>query len=131
MPLYSLNAEDIRKLMESMEAYGNTAGKAIDEVLHKEGAELIKKDILPLIHPSGRSWRGKKKSATVSDPFRQKDEPLAVTIRSKKAYQYLYFPDDGSNTKRHAGEQFFMIRGTEKAAPEIVELCLNKLVEEI
>lgn len=131
MPVFSLNAEQLQQLTNSMEAYEGKAGEVINEVLHKQGAELIMENILPLIHSSGRTWKGKKKSATVADPFKSDDEPLAVVVKSKAAYGYLYFPDDGTNTKCHAGEQYFMQRGAEAAAPDILELCVIKLTESI
>ena len=57
------------------------------------------------------------------------NETLAVTIRSRPAYNYLYFPDDGSNTLRHAGGQHFFQSGAEESADQIIDLCVSKLIE--
>ena len=55
---------------------------------------------------------------------------LSVTIKTVNAYNYLYFPDDGSNTKKHAGNQQFMASGAENASDRIMELCIGHLTEE-
>jgi len=84
-----------------------------------------------LIPSSGRQWRGKRAPAASADSLQQLNtEMLAVTIKSKTAYNYLYFPDDGTNTIRHAGNQQFFQRGAEEAADTVVELCLGKLTED-
>ena len=48
----------------------------------------------------------------------------SVIFKSSPAWNYLYFPDDGSNTVRHRGNQQFMLRGAQDAAPKIAdEIC--------
>jgi hypothetical protein len=129
MAKFRLECDEILKLVRSIEEYGDIARENINEVLHGEGAELIIENIIPLIPSSGRNWNGKKLPASQADSLRHTDENLSVTVISQKAYQYLYFPDDGSTTKRHFGDQQFFYRGAEKSADKIMELCLNKIVE--
>ena len=126
---FTLDAKDFETLQENMQAFGAGSGKVIDQVLHNEGAEEIKRNILPLIHSSGRTWRGKKAPAASAKPFTQKNGSLSVTILSRGYYHYLYFPDDGSNTVRHAGNQQFMQRGAENSADTIIDRCIGKLIE--
>ena len=57
-------------------------------------------------------------------------EELAVTIKTKPKYDYLYFPDDGSNTRRHVGNQQFMRRGAEKSRDRIIDICVGRLAQE-
>ena len=52
---------------------------------------------------------------------------LSVTIRTKNAYHYLYFPDDGSTTRRHHGGQEFMKRGAEKKQSKIIDRIMQGL----
>ena len=87
-------------------------------------------DLYAVLPSSGRRWKGKKRPARSAMPrsFDQDDDLLAVTIAARGVYHYLYFPDDGSNTRKHAGNQQFMYRGAERASPKIIELCLGKLV---
>ena len=110
---------------------GEGAGRIIDSVLHREGAEAIKQDITRLLPSSGRSWKGKGAPASAAMPgkFSQDNGTLSVTVAARGKYHYLYFPDDGSNTKRHAGNQQFMMRGAENASERIIEMCIGKLVD--
>lgn len=126
---FTLDASQFEELQEKMQEFGAGSGKIVDNVLHKEGAEEIKRNIIPLINPSGRRWAGKKASATSAKPFTQENGMQSVTIVSRGAYHYLYFPDDGSNTLRHAGNQQFMKRGAEDSADKIIEICTGKLLE--
>ena len=124
-----LDANEIDRLVASIKEYGDGAEDAINSVLHDYGAKQIGEEAKKLIHPSGRTWKGKAKSATVADPFMAQKDNLSVTVKSKSAYNYLYFPDDGSNTRKHAGGQHFMRKGAEAATPAIIERCLAKLTE--
>lgn len=131
MAKWEIDAREVDQLSEKLQEFGAGAGQIIDEVLHGEGAKEIKKKIAHLIPRSGRTWSGKRGPAASAMPgaFKQDDDSLSVTIRARGAYGYLYFPDDGSNTQRHAGNQQFMKRGAEAAIPDVIEKCLGKLTE--
>lgn len=130
MASFELDFDEVESLSQKMEEYGSGAHRIINDVLHGEGGEKIKDQIHMLIPSSGRHWKGKRSPAASADSLQQvNNEMLAVTIKSKTAYNYLYFPDDGSNTKNHAGNQQFFQRGAEGAADSVVDLCLGKLTE--
>ena len=128
---FHLEFSEFDRLAKSMEVYGAGSGQIVDDVLHGEGAEDIKSRIAPLIPVSSRKWRGKHAAASIAMPghFSQDDYPLGVTIAARGSYSYLYFPDDGSNTKRHAGGLAFMQRGAELAAEKVIDRCVGKLIE--
>lgn len=130
MASFTLDYSEIDSLSSAMEQYGTGALREINDVLHGEGGEKIKQAIQLLIPASGRAWKGKKAPASVADALQQvNNEQLAVTIKSRTAYNYLYFPDDGSNTLHHAGGQHFFQSGAEDSADQIVEMCVSKLLE--
>ena len=131
MSRYDLDATEADRLAEAMNQYEGTAGQIIDDVLHGEGAEIIKDKIAMLLPASGRKWKGKGRPARSVMPrsFKQDNGQLSVTIAARGKYHYLYFPDDGSNTRKHAGNQQFMLRGGEDAASEVIDLCIGKLTE--
>jgi len=131
MAFFEVRAGELDGLSEEMEKYGQGAGQIVDEVLHGEGAQLIKNRIVPLIPRSGRTWKKKGRAAAAAMPgsFSQDNGQLSVTVAARGKYHYLYFPDDGSNTRKHAGNKQFMQRGDENAAGEIIERCLGKLLE--
>lgn len=127
---FSLDASDFERLQQSMEDFGEGSGQVITEALHESGPVIYER-INPLIHPSGRTFKGHRSSATQSAwPTYVTNESMAVTVTARGKWHYLYFPDDGSNTDRHAGMQDFMMRGAQDAAPEIIERCLGALMQE-
>jgi HK97 gp10 family phage protein len=132
---FTLEAEQIEQLQEAMANYAGHAGKVIDEVLHKQGAELIKDGIMQLLPASGRTWKGKKPAARSAKPFTQENGSLSVTILTKSAYDYLYFPDDGTTTKNHIGfhgkPREFMRKGAKNQTARIMDLCINRLSKEM
>ena len=130
MASFTMDYSEAEALTSAMEQYGTGALREINDVLHGEGGQKIKEDIQRLIPASGRTWSGKKAPASAADALQQvNNETLAVTIRSRPAYNYLYFPDDGSNTLRHAGGQHFFQSGAEESADQIIDLCVSKLIE--
>ncbi len=83
-----------------------------------------------LLPSSGRKWKVKKTAASSTNPLRDDtSELLSLIVRSEKKYNYLYFPDDGSNTEHHQGNQHFMQRGADNSLNEITQLCTAKLLE--
>lgn len=130
MSKFSIAYMDIDKLEQTIAAYAGDAEKVINTVIHEQSFMPLTESIIGLIHPSGRSWKGKKASAKSVQPFSQKNENLSIEIKSKKAYRYLYFPDDGSNTIHHYGNQQFMLRGVEKKSDQIIDMCLASLEKE-
>ena len=133
MARLTLDAREHETLIKAMRIYGNQAGKVVDDVLHNEGANLIKEEIMRLLPESGRKWKGKKRAAKRAQPFTQSNESLAVTIRTRSGYHYLYFPDDGTNTSNHVGykgkPREFMFHGAENQQGRIMDLCINRLIE--
>lgn len=128
--IFNLDTSGLERITDIFEKYEETGLRTINDVLHGEGAEAIKENIIRILPVSGRHWRKKKAAAKNAAPFTAKtDQMLSVTIVSRKPYNYLYFPDDGSNTKHHAGNQHFMKHGAEKASEKIIDLCIGKLQE--
>ncbi|MBR3689846.1 MAG: hypothetical protein IKL97_01935 [Eggerthellaceae bacterium] len=131
--MISVDYSDFVALDERLKRFGAGCGRVIDERLHGEGAQKIKQYIPGFIHPSGRRWKGKAPSMAgnpgAGEKLAQDNEPMKVTIVARGRYGYLYFPDDGTNTRKHVGNQQFMLRGAERAAPEITEGLVSDLVE--
>lgn len=126
-----MSGDVIDELAESIAKYEGSSTRAINKVFHEDAGPIIYGEINPLINPSGRTFKGHSSSATVSAwPLYDTSKDLAVTVKTKPKWGYLYFPDDGSNTRKHAGNQRFFERGGEKAVPKVVERCLKVLTEE-
>lgn len=130
MATLEINVDQIEGLQNAMENFQGNAEKVINHVLHTEGSALIQGAILQLMPVSGRQWQGKEGTAKTSRSLTDKKENLAVTVKTTKNYQYLYFPDDGTNTRRHVGNQQFFRRGGEAEIEEIIGLCIDGLMND-
>lgn len=126
-----IDYHESERLEAAIQQYGIKSIKTINDVIHKEAPEIIKDNIHGLLPSSGRRWKGKPTAARNTMPFTENTgEELAVTIKTKPKYDYLYFPDDGSNTRRHVGNQQFMRRGAEKSRDRIIDICVGRLAQE-
>ena len=126
MSQLNINTKDfeIHKLMKD---YAGNAEEAINDILHNDASQLGQEAIKRLMPVSGATWKGKKGAAKSSKSLQSANYNLAVEIKTTKNYQYLYFPNDGTNTQRHAGQQFFFEKGGESVQNEIIERCVKKL----
>lgn len=133
MSYFELDARDWDDISNAMQKFsdGSEAEKIINEYLAGEGGDEIKEGIQALLPISGRAWKGKKAAASATDPFVKEPGNLSVRIRTKSGYHYLYFPDDGSNTKKHYGNQQFMFDGTSKKAETIANQVIKTLLEKL
>lgn len=126
MSRLTLNAEDFDKVLKAIEQFPGNAEKAINEVLHGEGAELIQERIRKYMPVSDKK---KGSHAVDSKSLTPVGTNLAVTVKSTNKFHYLYFPDDGTNTRRHVGNQQFFLSGAEDASGEIVDILTGKLTQ--
>lgn len=126
----TIDYSEINALQQVFQDYGDKAHKTVNDVLHSTAIPIIENNIQMLLPSSERKWKGKKAAASNTKPFRNDtNELLTVIVRSKTQYNYLYFPDDGSNTEHHHGNQHFMQRGADNSIERIAELCTAKLLE--
>ena len=128
--VFSLSAKNIERLLNAMEQYQGNTENAINDVLHNWAGDYAQEEIKRLMPVSGKSWKGKRPSAKSSKSLQNVNGNLSVTVTTTKNYNYLYFPDDGTNTRRHVGNQQFFMRGGEAVEDEIVQRCINRLVND-
>lgn len=112
-------------------ADGAQAERAINEYLHGEGGKFIRDNIRKILPASGRTWAGKKPAASKMNPFVIQKDNLGVIVSTKGGYHYLYFPDDGSNTNHHYGNQQFMFKGALNSENEVANEIADRLVKEM
>lgn len=126
--MLKINFSEVERLQEALKNFQGNAEDIINDVLHGEAGDLAQKEIYFLMPFSGAHWKGKKPAAKASKSLRNVLGNLSVTVTTTGNYGYLYFPDDGTSTRRHVGNQRFFERGGEEAVPEIVERCINNLI---
>lgn len=103
----------------------------ITRVFHDYGVEKVKAEITKLLPVSGRHWKGKASAAKVSQPFKAIEGNAYFEVLTRTKYNYLYYPDDGSNTRRHQGNQRFMQRGAENSQQDIIDRVIEEIIREI
>lgn len=128
MSRFELDASEMDRLQRTMAVYEGDVESAINDVLHNDASQILQQEITRLMPVSGRHWAGKKGSAKSSGSLRDEKSNLAITVKAKKAYSYLYFPDDGTDTRRHAGNQRFFERGAENKQSQIIDRCIGRLM---
>lgn len=127
MALFELNFAEAEKLQKAMENFEGNTEAAINDVLHNYAGEAAMDAIRNLIPVSGKQWKGKLPSAKSAKSLETVNGNLSVTVTTTKNYQYLYFPNDGTTTRRHVGNQQFFERGGEAVKDDIIQRCINKL----
>lgn len=131
MSQFMMDTKDYDRIEQKVMSFsdGSKAEKIINSCLSGEGAEILKEGIHTLLPVSGRQWSGKSAAAKSAHPFSKVNGNLSVRIVARGRYGYLYFPDDGSNTVRHAGGQNFMYLGAESKAKKVADTIVDKLIE--
>lgn len=121
--------DELDNLEQAIKDYGGDSEKQINTYLHGKGYDSFEKAIKNAMPSSGRKWKGKPSPARRSNSVRdkEKNENLAVTISAKKPYGYLYFPNDGSSTVHHFGNQQFFERGVEQETDNAINDMLDLL----
>lgn len=124
---FQLDTKEFERLQNAMKNFPGDTEKAINEVFHEEASPLIQDAIRRLMPVSGKTWKGKAPAAKTGKSLTDEKGNLYITVRTSKKHQYLYFPDDGTNTRRHIGDQQFFRRGGESQQTEIVDRCIKRL----
>lgn len=127
MSRLALDVKELEGLEERIRQFGDGAEDVVNGVLHDFGVKQVEENIQRILPTSGRKWKGKAKAAKSAQPFRDETGNLTFVVKSKPKYRYLYFPDDGSNTRKHAGNQHFMLRGAEASKKAILDRCVAAL----
>lgn len=126
---YRINATEIDRLSAAMKEYAGDIEDAVNDVLHNQAGKLIQDQIYLLMPVSDvKPWNGKLPHAKDSKSLRNVPDHLSITVTTKKDYHYLYFPDDGSNTRNHYENQQFFARGGDAATDDVVDRCIAKLI---
>ena len=125
--VFTINCEDFDELQNAMREYQGNTENAINDVLHNYAGNRAQEDIYRLMPVSTKK---KGKHAKNSKSLSNVTGNLSVTITAKGKWHYLYFPDDGTNTRRHIGNQQFFAHGGEAAQDDIVARCVERLTNE-
>lgn len=130
MARFEMDSKEVDRLFQTVKDFPGNAERSINEVFHNEAPPLVEEAIYWLMPMSGKTWAGKKAPARTAKSLTKETSNLAFAVKSKTVYNYLYFPDDGTNTRRHIGNQQFFRRGGEMKQKEIVDRCITRIVSD-
>lgn len=130
MARFEMDAKEVERLFNTVKNFPGNAEKSINEVFHNDAPPIVSEEIKRLMPVSGKSWKGKAPAAKSAKSLTDETANLSFTVKTTDKYHYLYFPDDGTNTKRHVGNQQFFQHGGENKQTEIVDRCINRIVND-
>ena len=134
MARFEMDSKEVDRLFQTVKDFPGNAERSINEVFHNEAPPLGEEAIYLLMPMSGKTWAGKKAPARTAKSLTKETANLAFAVKSKTVYNYLYFPDDGTNTSNHVGKngipQEFFRRGGEMKQTEIVDHCITRIVSD-
>ena len=124
-----MDTKEVERLFNVVKDFPQNAEEAINDVFHNEAPGMVSETIKLLMPMSGREWAGKAPAARTSKSLTSETANLSFTVKSTTKYNYLYFPDDGTNTRRHVGDQHFFRDGGEMRQHEIVDRCITRITK--
>ena len=128
-----LSYEQFERLFQALDGVAADTESAVNEAL--KGSQVKNwminsiTGLTPVSKVKTSAWH--PRHAKSSSPYKESFENLSILIKSKTAFNYLYFPDDGSNTKRHQGMQQFMLHGMEEVTDQVIDEIAKKIIEKI
>ena len=130
MARFEIDSREFDRLINAVRNFPGDVEKVINEVFRKEGGQLVHDEIKRLMPVSGAYWKGKAPAAKSAESLKITKSHLAFTVKPSDGYGYLYFPDDGTNTYTHVGNQQFFLRGGENKQSEIIDRCIGQMIAE-
>lgn len=125
-----MDTKEVERLYNAIKNFPGVAEQSINDVFHNDAPPMVEETIKLLMPMSGRTWAGKAPPARTAKSLTKETGNLTFAVKTTGKYHYLYFPDDGSNTRNHVGDQQFFQRGGEMEQYEIVDLCITRMISD-
>lgn len=126
--IYAVYAQEITAYAQEMSQFGQVCERGINDVLHDKAGPVIADKIDGLMPSSGRRFSGHRSGAKGSPwPVYDRSKNLTIVVSPRASRRYLYFPEDGSSTVNHFGNQQFFRKGNEAAALDVVGMLLERM----
>lgn len=114
-------------MFKRMQKVSGNAERTINDVLKKKAAPKVMEHIQPNISLSPR----RKKHARNSKALTVKHGNLEFTIRPKRTFEYIKYPDLAIGTSQYNEPKNFMKKGLEEAQPEVMGDIVDEVILEI
>lgn len=133
---YQLDAAEVEKLEAMLERLTEGGEDLINNIVHKQGPEILASDITRFINTSKtRSRPGQHATQTKWQKVTEFNLGFELVTKggaakNRNSYGYLVFPDEGRG-RRNPIAQNFTGKGSDEATPKIMELLNTELAKKI
>ncbi len=130
---FDVDYKDMELLQMNLAKIPDVSERAMNEVLHTKGIEIVTKQITHLLPVSNVH----KNHAKYTDWSRSETENLGFTVvtkggaaKNKGSFGYLVFPDEGRG-RSNPYEQGFTQRALDASTPMLLKIMQDKITETI
>lgn len=125
---WQMDMTEIEMLFDKLKLIPDQSEKIINTVLKQKGAPMAMENIQENIPLSPRK---NKMHAKTSSSLTVKHENMGFTIRPKRAFEYIKYPDLAIGTSHRNREKMFMKKGLDRATPKIVDDLTTSVLQSI
>lgn len=124
---FEMKQEDLNKIEESILEYGENSEKVINDYLNSVAKNKFMTAIKDYMPVSNRN----KNHAKTSNSIDSISYNLALVIKTKSKFNYLYFPQTGEGTSKGKNPNDFMEKGINKEYDNVINGMLDRLQNRI
>lgn len=124
---FEIKQEDLNKIEEAILEYGENSEKVINDYLNSVAKNKFMAAIKDYMPVSNR----RKIHAKTSNSIDSISYNLALVIKTKSKFNYLYFPQTGEGTSKGKSPNDFMEKGIDKEYDNVINGILDKLKNRI
>ena len=124
---WSMDTTEIDALFQRLQRTSGNAERTINDVLQKKAAPKVMEQIQPTIPLSPR----RKKHARKSKALTVKHGNLEFTIRPKRSFTYIKYPDLAIGTSHKNEPKMVMKKGLDSALPDVMSDIVDAVITDI
>ncbi|GIN86976.1 hypothetical protein J6TS2_33620 [Heyndrickxia sporothermodurans] len=124
---WTINFKDVDRLAQNISKIPNRSEEIINRTLRGKSAPKAMESIQVGIPISPKQ----KRHAHSSKALNVQHGNLEFTIRPKRSFDYIKYPDLGIGTSKKKAPKLFMEKGLDKTSPTIVNDLNNAVIKEI
>lgn len=121
---FEIDQKDLDNVLDAIQSFPGNSEITINSYFEETGAPQVNKSIVNLIPVSSAK---KKRHAKSSNPLTNKIFNLGFAVKTKSAFNYLFFPDQGEGTSSSNDPLNFMENGLNAEYDSIIDGILKSL----
>lgn len=124
---WQMDTTELDALFNRLQSTAGNAERTINDVLKRSGAPKVMASIQPNIPLSPKQ----KKHARNSKALMVKHGNLEFTVRPKRAFEYIKYPDLAIGTSQYNEPKRFMKKGLDGVTPDVVHDIVSEVISDI